>query len=137
MTQSDLPSNPSGAAEGGTGLPSNMAGALAYFLGAITGILFLVLEKRDPFVRFHAAQSIGVTVVAVAISVVLMVLSAVLGFVPILGWLLGAVLSLGFMLVSVGFWLFLMFQAWQGRSWEVPGVGPRVRQMLLGEGRVS
>ena len=37
-----------------------MAGALAYLVGAITGILFLVIDpfKSDRFVRFHAFQSI-------------------------------------------------------------------------------
>ena len=41
-------------------MSSNLAGALAYPLGAITGILFLKIEpyKFDPFVRFHAFQSI-------------------------------------------------------------------------------
>jgi uncharacterized membrane protein len=38
----------------------NVAGALAYPLGFITGILFLKIDpyKYDPFVRFHAFQSI-------------------------------------------------------------------------------
>jgi uncharacterized membrane protein len=42
------------------GIRPNVAGALAYPLGAITGILFLKIEpyKFDPFVRFHAWQSI-------------------------------------------------------------------------------
>lgn len=137
MSPSDLPTGVDAAGGGTTGIPSNTAGALSYFLGALTGILFLVIEKKDPFVRFHAAQSIGVTVVGVGISIVLMILSAVLGVVPILGWILGAFLSLGFMLVAFGFWLFLMFQAWQGRSWEVPLVGARARQMLLGGSHVT
>ena len=137
MSPSDLPTGADAAPGGTTGIPSNTAGALSYFLGALTGILFLVIEKKDPFVRFHAAQSIGVTVVGVGISIVLMILSAVLGVVPILGWILGAFLSLGFMLVAFGFWLFRMFQAWQGRSWEVPLVGARARQMLLGGSHVT
>jgi len=43
-----------------SGLTSNIAAALAYVLGLVTGIIFLVLEpyKRDRFVRFHAMQSI-------------------------------------------------------------------------------
>ena len=44
----------------GAGLTPNVAGALAYLVGAITGILFLVIDpfKTDRFVRFHAFQSI-------------------------------------------------------------------------------
>ena len=36
-----------------TGLKKETAGALAYVLGPLTGVLFFVLEK-DPFVKFHA-----------------------------------------------------------------------------------
>ena len=34
-----------------------LMGALAYLLGPITGILFLLMEKGNKFVRFHAMQS--------------------------------------------------------------------------------
>jgi hypothetical protein len=39
------------------GLQENVAGLLCYILGWVTGIIFLLIDKR-PFVRFHAAQSI-------------------------------------------------------------------------------
>ena len=42
-----------------TGLSENVAGLLCYILGWITGLIFLLIDKR-PFVRFHAAQSIVV-----------------------------------------------------------------------------
>ncbi|MFZ0921525.1 MAG: DUF4870 domain-containing protein [Candidatus Acidiferrales bacterium] len=40
-----------------TGFPENVAGLLCYVLGWITGLIFLLIDKR-PFVRFHAAQSL-------------------------------------------------------------------------------
>jgi uncharacterized membrane protein len=43
-----------------TGLAANVAGLLTYILGPITGVLFLVLEKENRFVRFHAMQSVVV-----------------------------------------------------------------------------
>ena len=48
------------AGAGGGQMSNNVAGLLCYVLIPITGILFLVLEpyNRDPFVRFHAFQSI-------------------------------------------------------------------------------
>jgi uncharacterized membrane protein len=113
-----------------TGLPSNVAGALAYLLGPITGVLFLVLEKRDAFVRFHAAQSIGVSVVFIAAGVLLAVVTSVLAVVPILGWLAGLALSLGFSLLGLAVWIWLMFKAWQGDQWEAPVIGEKVREML-------
>ena len=60
------------AAKSSTGLNKNTSAALSYVLGAITGVIFLVLEK-DPFVRFHAMQSI-------VFSVGYIVLVTVLGF---------------------------------------------------------
>ena len=64
------PAVPAGAAAA-SGLTPNMAGALAYVLGFITGIIFLVLEpyKNDRFVRFHAMQSIFYSVACIVFSI--------------------------------------------------------------------
>ena len=113
-----------------TGLPANVAGALAYVLGPITGILFYVLEKDNRFVRFHAAQSIAVSLVLIAISIVLGILGAVLAFIPIVGWLVAMLLSFGLSIVSLVLWLFLMWQAFQGIEWEAPFAGVLARRML-------
>lgn len=40
-------------------LSENVAGMLSYLLGWITGIVFLLVDRR-PFVRYHAAQSVAV-----------------------------------------------------------------------------
>lgn len=113
-----------------TGLSPNVAGALAYFLGPFTGILFLVLEKDNRFVRFHAAQSIAVGVALVACWIALTVLEMVLGLIPILGFVIGLVLSLALGFGSFVLWLVLMFRAYQGSEWEVPVVGPQARKLL-------
>jgi uncharacterized membrane protein len=63
------------------GINENMEGLLCYVLGFITGILFLVLEKDNKFVRFHAMQSI-------VTFLVLFVISMVFGIIPFLGWML-------------------------------------------------
>jgi uncharacterized membrane protein len=78
-----------------TGLAPNVAGALAYVLGPITGIAFLILETKSRFVRFHAAQSTVVFVIVFALSVVLGVLGTALAFIPFLGWIVSVLLSLG------------------------------------------
>ncbi len=41
-----------------TGLEPNVAGLLCYLGAWITGIIFLVIEQKSKFVRFHALQSI-------------------------------------------------------------------------------
>src|SRR6267154_4263414 len=47
-------------AAGASGMTDNVAGALCYLIGFITGILFLVLDpyNKSKFVRFHAFQAI-------------------------------------------------------------------------------
>lgn len=117
-------------ADSSTGLPSNVAGALSYLLGPFTGVLFLVLEKRDRFVRFHAAQSIGVSVVFIVLQIVMWVVTSMLSVVPIIGFLIGMALSLGLGLVGLVTWLWLMFKAFSGDRWLVPVIGEKVQEML-------
>lgn len=100
-----------------TGLSKNTAGALSYLLGPITGIVFLVIEK-DPFVRFHAMQSI------VALGI-LMALWFILPFTLVLAILVPVVAITYFVL-----WLILIYKAWQGDEWEAPVFGKIARQLL-------
>lgn len=50
------------AAEGGstTKLPPNKAGLLCYLGFWVTGIIFLIIERKNKLVRFHAMQSLVV-----------------------------------------------------------------------------
>lgn len=104
-------------AEKDLGLKKETAGALAYVLGPITGIFFLVTNK-DPFVRFHAMQSGVVFVIA-------FVLQWVLGITIILFPLSALVGVAAFVL-----WLVLIYRAWQGEEWEVPVLGKISRDLL-------
>lgn len=121
--------NPATTSSTSTGLAPNVAGALAYVLGPITGVLFLVLEKQNRFVRFHAAQSITVGIALIALSIALSILSTVLAFIPVLGWIVAILLSLGLGLFSFVLWIMLMWRAWQGREWEVPVAGSFARRI--------
>ena len=99
------------------GFKKETAGALAYVLGPITGIFFLVTSK-DPFVRFHAMQSV-----------------VVFGFLFILQWLLGITIilfpvSVIISLVAFVLWLILIYKAWQGDEWEAPVLGKVSRNFL-------
>jgi len=49
--------------------------------------------------------------------------------VPIVGWLVGLLLSLGFSVAGFVLWIYLMYRAWQGDEWEVPVVGTYARRM--------
>ena len=113
-----------------TGLAPNVAGALAYLLGPITGIIFLVLEKDNAFVRFHAMQSTVFGVLWIALGIALSILSGLLTVVPVLGWIVGLLLSLGIGAVGLVIWLVLMWKAYQGQEWELPVAGPIARKQV-------
>jgi uncharacterized membrane protein len=115
----------------GTGLAPNVAGALSYLLGPITGIVFLVIEKNSPFVRFHAMQSIVFGVLWIIFWIALTVVSNV---VPVLGWIVGFLISIVAGLGGLVLWLLLMWKAYQGQEWEMPIAGPIARKQM---GRVT
>ena len=107
-------------------MDTNLAGALAYLAGFITGIVFLVIDpyKSNSFVRFHAFQSIFFNVAWVAFWIVWTILSAVLT--PLtagIAGLLALPLMLIFVLAGFGIWAFLMYQAYQQRLFKLPIVG--------------
>ena len=94
-----------------TGLDENVAGFFCYLLGFITGIIFLAVEKKSSFVRFHAMQS---TITFLS----LFVISFILGFIPIIGLLVYPIWILSLIL-----WLILMVKALRGERYSLPFVG--------------
>ncbi len=131
MTNPAPPSGPvPSVATSSSGIAPNVAGALAYVFGIITGVIFFVIEKENRFVRFHAAQSIAITLVLTVVSIGLSILSTALVFVPILGWIVAFLLSVGLMFAGFVLWVLLMWRAYQGREWEVPIAGGIARKMM-------
>jgi len=107
-------------------MDTNLAGALTYLAGLVTGIVFLVLDpyKSNSFVRFHAFQSIFFNVAWIGFWIVWMIFSAVLT--PLTAGLFGLIalpLILIFSVVGFGIWIFLMYQAYQQKLFRLPIVG--------------
>jgi len=97
----------------------NLLAAASYLLGFVTGIIILLVEKQNKFVRFHAMQS---TILFGGIFVV----NIVLGFIPILGWLVGLLLSFAAFIL----WIVLMWKSFQGEMYKVPYVGDLAEKQL-------
>jgi len=99
-------------AESSTGMSANVAGLLCYVGLWVTGIVFVVLEKKSIFVKFHAWQSIitfGVLTVAYLI----------LRWIPFIGWILSILI---YTLIAI-LWIILIIQAGTGKMWKVPLAG--------------
>jgi uncharacterized membrane protein len=103
-----------------SGLPENLASALCYVLGLVSGLIFILIEKKNQTVRYHAVQSILVTIVLVLVSVVIGILGFILAFIPVVGPLVIFLLSLVMGLGSLACWLGLMFLAFTGRKIKIP-----------------
>jgi uncharacterized membrane protein len=104
----------------------NMASALCYLLGFITGILFLVLApyNQNRNIRFHAFQSIFLNIAWFAAYIVVSIISLAFRAIPILGELVYVVLHLSLALAALVLWLYLMFKAYNGEKIVLPLVGP-------------
>jgi uncharacterized membrane protein len=111
-------------AESSTGMSANVAGLLCYVAGWITGIIFVVLEKKSKFVKFHAWQSIMVFGVLTVVQIILSILSAIAVSTFSFGlWQFAHVLNTIVWVLTVGLWIALMLLAYQGKMWKVPGAG--------------
>ena len=96
-----------------TRLDPNLAAALAYLAGFVTGLVLLAVEKENRYVRFHAMQSTvffaGVLVASIAINSI---------------FFLGAILYAFLLFPAVVIlWLVLMFKAYSGETFKLPIVG--------------
>ena len=89
-------------------IDQNVAGLLCYLGWWITAIIFLVLEKENKFVRFHAMQSL-------ITFGVLFILSLALSWVFFIGFILWG--------LSVILWVILMYKAYQGETYKLPVIG--------------
>jgi len=94
-------------------MDANIAATLSYLVGFVTGVIFLLLEKENKFVRFHAMQSTILFAGIVAIDILLQL-------VPILGALVVIFVVIP---ASAILWLLLMFKAYQGEEFRLPLVG--------------
>ena len=97
--------------------------ALSYLLGPITGIFFLLREKENSYIRFHAMQS------TLVIGTILLV-NMVLGIVPILGPIIVILLSLPISGVTLVLILFLMYKAYIGEKFKLPYFGDLAEKQL-------
>jgi uncharacterized membrane protein len=103
-----------------SGLDANVAAALAYAVGWVTGAAFLLFEPDNKFVRFHALQSI---IVFGALSLAWMIALSI----PFLGWIVAIFIIPP---VSAVLWLLLMYKAYQGERYKVIVAGDMAEQRV-------
>jgi uncharacterized membrane protein len=109
-----------------SGLTDNVASALCYLAGFITGIIFLVLApyNQNKTVRFHAFQSIFLNVAVIVVGIALSVLSAIMFAISFTLGSLISLLHLVFGLAVFLVWLYMMWKAYQNEKVVLPIIGP-------------
>lgn len=101
-----------------TGLNKNVAATLCYVFGWISGLIFLLIEKQDQEVRFHAVQSI---IVFGALHLLSIILDASLIGIPLIPLIY---------LASLVLWILLIIKAYQGEQYKLPFAGDLAEKWL-------
>jgi uncharacterized membrane protein len=94
-----------------TGMQPEVEALLSYVLGIISGIVIFLIEKENKYVRFHALQSIFISIALMVIQTVLAITVVGVLLIPFVG------------LVGLVLWVLLMIKSWQGERFKVPMIG--------------
>ena len=117
---------PNANATASSGMTNNVAGCLCYLVGWVTGLIFLLIDpyKNDKFVRFHAFQSIFLSIAAVAVWIGMFFVSMILGFITrglsifLMGPLM-LIIWLGFLVMVI----VTMIKAYGNQVFKLPIIG--------------
>lgn len=110
-----------------TGLDPNVAAGLSILFSLIGGIVFLVLEKKNQFVRFWAMQAVFFGAAWFIFSIVSQVMFHLMpGPLALLWGLVAMLVNLGFVVV----WIVGLVKSFTGKAWEIPVLGRMAREQL-------
>ncbi len=110
---------PAEASKTSTGLDQGVSVLLAYLFGWIGGLIFFLIEKENRFVRFHAMQSILLSVTFIVLWIAL----TIFGLIPVIGWLISVLLIPVMFLGNVALVIVLIVKAYQGQWFKLPVLG--------------
>ncbi|HEV3243091.1 MAG TPA: hypothetical protein VGZ31_01610 [Chthoniobacterales bacterium] len=126
------PPPPSDSGPKSTGLPSNIAAALAC-IPLIGGIVFFILEKHDSFVRFYSMQSIILGGAWLLFSIAASIVGLIFRSIPVIAGVLDFFWGIIVAMVNIAFvvlWIIATVKAFTGARWEIPYIGPMARKQV-------
>jgi uncharacterized membrane protein len=111
------------AGKSSTGLDANVAALLAYLFSWVSGLILLVVEKENRFVRFHAMQSVLLGAAALLCFFALSVMTSMMAFVSVtlaaIFSMLGSLIGLAFFAITI----VCMIKAYQSQQFRLPIIG--------------
>jgi uncharacterized membrane protein len=105
---------------------NRLAAFLSYLLGVLGWLYMLAFRRKDTLARYHAKQSLGITIVAVGAPAVWAVAAWIVTWIPLVGPLVAAA---SFSLVIATYalltvcWVVGMVYALQAKIEPIPVVG--------------
>ena len=97
----------------------NLVAAISYILGFVTGIVILMVEKDDKFIRFHAMQSTIATGSLFVLNVILGIVFGKFGIFSFLSVISGLIIYLLIFYVCI----ISFINAYKGKVYKLPIFG--------------
>jgi len=121
------------AVSGTEGMAPNIAGLLCYLFGWLGGLIFLLIDKR-PFVRFHGAQSIALSICFFPVWIIYLIFSFLLTAISVaIHFPIGFLSFFLFPVILIAFFaafIFCMYKAYSNEKYKLPIIGNMVEKML-------
>jgi uncharacterized membrane protein len=115
------------------GMEENVAGLLCYLFGWISGLIFLLIDKR-PFVKFHGAQAIALNIAFFVVWIGFWMVTMILGLITaLMHFPIGFLMVFLFPVIVIGFIaiaIFCMYKAYQHEKFKLPIIGNMVEKMI-------
>ncbi|HWZ96605.1 MAG TPA: DUF4870 domain-containing protein [Candidatus Dormibacteraeota bacterium] len=115
------------------GMEENVAGLLCYLFGWISGLIFLLIDKR-PFVKFHGAQAIALNIAFFVVWIGFWIVTMILGLITaLMHFPIGFLMVFLFPVIVIGFIaiaIFCMYKAYQHEKFKLPIIGNMVEKMI-------
>ncbi len=100
------------------GIDANVEALLAYLLQWVSGLVLLLIEKRNEYVRFHAMQSF-------VMFLTLWIAGWFVSIIPFVGWVLSRIV---WVVIAIA-WIVGMVKAYQGEYYRFPVFGELAEQV--------
>jgi uncharacterized membrane protein len=92
---------------------------ILFWLPLVTG--------NTSYCRFHANQGLLLLLTCIALSIASRVVNIVIGWIPIVGWIISGLVALAVSVVVLILMIYGMVSTGQGNSKELPGIGSIAR----------
>jgi uncharacterized membrane protein len=107
----------------GSGLPPRTAACYASLLLLPGGVVFYCLDRKDPYVRYYAIQSIVISALGLMVHGIVLSVNYIFSPIWLIGWIFVWIVNVAyalFFMVWVVIWVITTINAYRGKKWHLP-----------------